>query len=89
MEAMNGHIDNLNSRLILFSPMAFALSKKAINAVGRPHMSDLLAGSDSFLQTLSDPQIPNLIGKVLEVSTNHSDENFEQFPGENIPLVYE
>tara|TARA_R110002060_G_scaffold24416_4_gene33190 strand:- start:1825 stop:2376 length:552 start_codon:yes stop_codon:yes gene_type:complete len=88
-EAMNSHIDNLISRLLLFSPTALALSKQAISAAARPQLSDLLADSDRFLQTLSDPQIPELIGKVLRLSNNQSNETFEQFLGENIPLVYE
>ncbi|PVH79993.1 enoyl-CoA hydratase/isomeras-like protein [Cadophora sp. DSE1049] len=87
-DAMNGHIDNLISRFVLFSLPNIGLAKQSINAAVKPQLSGLLADADRFLQTLNNPQLPVLIGKTLQLGQNQSDSTAEQFFGENIPLLY-
>ncbi|KAF7959264.1 hypothetical protein EAE96_002778 [Botrytis aclada] len=84
---MNGHIDDLISRMVLFPTQALGLAKQSINVATRPQLSDLLGDSDKFLQA-SSPTSQALIGKSLELSANQSDGDIERFFGEAIPLLY-
>ncbi|TGO31569.1 hypothetical protein BHYA_0520g00040 [Botrytis hyacinthi] len=84
---MNGHIDDLISRMVLFPIQALGLAKQSINVATRPQLSDLLGDSDKFLQA-SSPASQALIGKSLELSANQSDGDIERFFGEAIPLLY-
>ncbi|KAF7911610.1 hypothetical protein BELL_0728g00030 [Botrytis elliptica] len=84
---MNGHIDDLISRMVLFPIHALGLAKQSINVATRPQLSDLLGDSDKFLQA-SSPASQALIGKSLELSANQSDGDIERFFGEAIPLLY-
>ncbi|KAH6724416.1 enoyl-CoA hydratase/isomeras-like protein [Leptodontidium sp. MPI-SDFR-AT-0119] len=87
-QAMNGHIDDLLSRFVLFSLPAIGLAKQSVNAATRPTLSELTADADRFLQTLNNPDVPVLIGKALALAQNQTDTVAENFFGETIPLLY-
>ncbi|KAH7390202.1 enoyl-CoA hydratase/isomerase-like protein [Cadophora sp. MPI-SDFR-AT-0126] len=86
--AMYGHIDALISRYVLFSLPAIGLAKQSINAATRPTLTELQADADRFLQTLTNPDVPVLIGKALALAHNQTDTVAENFFGETIPQLY-
>ncbi|KAF7921521.1 uncharacterized protein EAE97_011310 [Botrytis byssoidea] len=85
---MYSHIDALISRFVLFSLPAIGLAKQSINAATKPTLIELKADADRFLQTLSNPDVPVLIGKALALAQNQTDTFAENFFGEVIPQLY-
>lgn len=85
---MDGYVDNLISRLVLFPLGALGLAKHSINVATRPQLSDLLDDARRFLQTISNPAAQASIGKALELTENQSAGYVERFLGEAIPLLY-
>lgn len=85
---MNGYIDDLISRLVLFPLSALGLAKQSINVASRPQLSNLLGDADRFLQAAANPTAQTFIGKSLELSANQSNGYAERFFGEAIPLLY-
>ncbi|KAM0145503.1 hypothetical protein ACHAQE_011235 [Botrytis cinerea] len=85
---MYAHIDALVSRFALFSLPAIGLAKQSINAATRPTLAELMADANRFLQTLSNPKVPVLIGKALSLAQNQTVGYAENFFGEVIPQLY-
>lgn len=85
---MDGYIDDLISRMVLFPLTALGLAKQSINSASRPQLVDLLADSDRFLQAASNPVAQGLIVRALETTANQSAGYVERFLGEALPLLY-
>ncbi|KNB17065.1 enoyl-CoA hydratase [Fusarium oxysporum f. sp. lycopersici 4287] len=86
---MYKYIDGLTSRLRLFPLPAMAAIKKTVNARSRPTLQDLLTDAASFTARLSDPAVPALIGRALEVTNNLTLGDAELNLDRDLPLVYQ
>lgn len=88
-EEMYAYVEGLTSRISLFPRAALVGVKQSVNPSTRPSRQDLLRDSAAFTARLSDPAVPPLIGRALEVTNNLTFGEVELNLGRDLVLLYD
>ena len=85
---MYAHIDDITSRLALFSLEAIGAAKQSINTASRAPLEQGLEDAVSFVRMLGSPALQATMAKGLALTRNGSDGDPELFLGDYLPLLY-